>query len=147
MTAKYRANAKSSPQACALRFPQLTAILAAFWAKTIPTWRVNRSTRLCIAVWSLSIMAVTTLANLLLFILSTYRTVRSIMPRSRWFRALYQTLCLWAKSLIFRRLEILGAEDVCWELLFGFARCRANAVLPNLPTAHRFLVLLPYPQI
>jgi hypothetical protein len=62
--------------------PQLTAILLIFRAKGIPTDLTSRSIALSVTDCSFSTMAVTTLASFWLRMLSTYLTVRSIMPRS-----------------------------------------------------------------
>jgi hypothetical protein len=81
-------------------------MLLIFRAKGKPTVLTNLSNVLSIADCSFSIMTVTTLASFVLFMLSTHRTVRSIIPRSSLLRDLNQTPRLKADFLASANLPI-----------------------------------------
>jgi hypothetical protein len=81
-------------------------MLLIFWAKGKPIVLTFLSKELSIACCSFPIMAATTLASFMLFMLSTYRTVRSITPRSSLLRDLNQTPRLKADFLASANLPI-----------------------------------------
>jgi hypothetical protein len=97
-------------------FPQDAAILLIFRANGRPIVLTSRCIFVSVAVCSFSIMAVTSLASLELFMESTYRTVRSIIPRSTRLKILNQTP---RRSAIFFASAISLIDNAPFDCIFG----------------------------
>ena len=136
--AKKAANDLSDAQSLAETLPQPAARPLIFSARGIPIVLTNLSIVPSVADCSLSIMAVSNLANFTLLMSSTYFRVRSMIARSTRLKILYHTFCLSASFLVRERIPTVGKQFCfpsiarCLSLMISYAKLDLNKRLVYL---------------